>query len=254
MIAGRNFSKEMATDSSAIIVNEAYAKMLNAKDPLNRTVYRRSYGVQPYHIVGVFRDFHFNSLREHIEPLVLFYKQDRGALSARVSTTHLPALLSKVGDAWKKLSPHQQLTYSFMDQDFDASYRSEQRIGQLFIVFSTLAILIACLGLFGLAAFAAEQRHKEIGIRKVLGASVSTIVRMLSMDFIRLVVIATLIASPLAWWVMQRWLQDFAYRVDLHWWILGIAGFIAVLIAFITISFQSIRAAVANPVDSLRSE
>ena len=254
MIAGRNFSKEMATDSSAIIVNEAYAKMLNAKDPLNRTVYRRSYGVQPYHIVGVFRDFHFNSLREHIEPLVLFYKQDRGALSARVSTTHLPALLSKIEGIWKKLSPNQQFSYSFMDQDFDTSYRSEQRIGQIFMVFSTLAILIACLGLFGLAAYAAEQRTKEIGIRKVLGANVSVIVKMLSMDFIKLVLIALLISGPIAWLVMQRWLQDFAYRVDMHWWIVGIAGFIALLIAFITISFQSIRAAVANPVESLRSE
>jgi putative ABC transport system permease protein len=141
-----------------------------------------------------------------------------------------------------------------MDQDFDATYRTEKRLGTLFISFSTLAILIACLGLFGLAAYAAEQRTKEIGIRKVLGASVSGLVRMLSMDFIKLVFISLFIASPLAWYFMNKWLQSFAYRTELHWWILAIAGIVAILIAFVTISFQSIKAALANPVKNLRSE
>ncbi|MBS1504631.1 MAG: FtsX-like permease family protein, partial [Bacteroidetes bacterium] len=153
-----------------------------------------------------------------------------------------------------QFSPNQQFSYSFMDQDFDATYRSDQKLGTLFISFSTLAILIACLGLFGLAAYAAEQRTKEIGIRKVLGASVSGIVGMLSIDFIRLVFISMLIASPLAWYFMNKWLQDFAYRTEFHWWILVIAGMVAILIAFVTISFQSIKAALANPVKSLRSE
>jgi putative ABC transport system permease protein len=141
-----------------------------------------------------------------------------------------------------------------MDEEFDATYRSEQRIGTMFISFSTLAIVIACLGLFGLAAYAAEQRNKEICIRKVLGASVSGIVGMLSMDFIKLVFISIFIATPLAWWAMNKWLQDFAYRVNIHWYTLALAGVVAILIAFVTISFQSIRAALGNPVDSLRSE
>ncbi len=162
--------------------------------------------------------------------------------------------MSQIESKWKELSPNQQFSYSFMDEDFDATYRSEQRIGTIFISFSTLAIVIACLGLFGLAAYAAEQRNKEIGIRKVLGASVSGIVGMLSMDFIKLVLISIFIATPLAWWAMDKWLQDFAYRVNIQWYTLALAGVAAIFIAFVTISFQSIRAALSNPVDSLRSE
>ena len=141
-----------------------------------------------------------------------------------------------------------------MDADFEATYRTEQRMGKLFIIFTSLAIVIACLGLFGLAAYAAEQRNKEIGIRKVLGASVANIVTMLSADFIKLVFIAMLIALPVAWYVMYKWLQDFAYRVSIHWWILALAGIMALVIAFITISFQSVKAALTNPVKSLKSE
>ena len=141
-----------------------------------------------------------------------------------------------------------------MDQDFDASYRAEQRVGKIFIVFTSLAIVIACLGLFGLAAYAAEQRTKEIGIRKILGASVATIAGMLSFDFIKLVFIAILISLPAGWFLMNKWLQDFAYRVNIQWWVLVLAGSTAIFIAFITISFQSIKAALSNPVNSLRSE
>jgi putative ABC transport system permease protein len=254
LIAGRNFSNQMSSDTAALIVNEAFVKRFGFKDPLNKTIYRDSYGVQAFHIVGVMKNFHFSSLKDVIKPIVLVYNEDRGAISARVNTANLMALMSQIEKKWKNLSPHQQFNYSFMDEDFDATYRSEQRIGTIFISFSTLAILIACLGLFGLAAYAAEQRNKEIGIRKVLGASVTTIVSMLSMDFIKLVFIAILISSPIAWFIMNKWLQDFAYRVNLQWWILAIAGFIAILIAFFTISFQSIKAALANPVESLRSE
>jgi putative ABC transport system permease protein len=169
-------------------------------------------------------------------------------------TANLTGLMSQIEDKWKGLSPNQQFSYSFMDEDFDATYRAENRVGTIFISFSTLAIVIACLGLFGLAAYAAEQRNKEIGIRKVLGATVSTIVGMLSVDFIKLVLISILIATPAAWWAMNKWLQDFAYRQNIQWYILAIAGATAIIIAFITISFQSVKAAVANPVKSLRSE
>jgi putative ABC transport system permease protein len=254
LVAGRNFSSQMASDSSAIIVNEAYTKHLDVKNPLGKIVYRDSYGIQPYHIIGIMKDFNFSSLHDKIGNAVLYYAEDRGAISVKVKTANLPALLSQVENKWKSLAPNQPFTYSFMDADFDATYRSEQRIGTIFICFTTLAICIACLGLFGLAAYAAEQRNKEIGIRKVLGASVSTIVNMLSMDFIKLVFIAIIIASPAAWWAMNKWLEGFAYRISIQWWIVALAGFTALFIAFITISFQSIRAAIANPVKSLRSE
>jgi putative ABC transport system permease protein len=254
LVSGRNFSAQMATDSAAIIVNEAFAKRLDTKDPLGKTLYRFSYGVQPYHIIGVMKNFHFSSLHDQITPAVFFNSEDRGAISAKVSTTDLPALLVQIESKWKSLAPDQPFTYSFMDEDFDATYKSEERTGNLFIAFSSLAILIACLGLFGLATYAAEQRNKEIGIRKVLGASVSGIVRMLSVDFIRLVLIAVLIATPIAWLAMNHWLQDFAYRITISWWVVAVAGLTAIFIAAVTISVQSIRAAMANPVDSLRSE
>ncbi|MEO6979273.1 MAG: FtsX-like permease family protein, partial [Mucilaginibacter sp.] len=254
MVAGRNFSKEMATDTAAVIVNEAFINKYGFKDPINKNVYRFSYGLQEYHVVGIMKNFHFESLKDAIGPLVLSYAPDNGAISARIHTSNLTGLMAQIESKWKSVSPNQRFTYSFMDEQFDATYRSEQRIGTLFISFTSLAITIACLGLFGLAAYAAEQRNKEIGVRKVLGATVSNIVGMLSMDFIKLVLISILIATPLAWYFMSKWLQDFAYRTDIHWYLLAIAGGGAILIAFVTISFQSIKAALNNPVDSLRSE
>ncbi len=254
LVNGRNFSKEIASDTAGIIVNEAFARKYGAKDPLNKTLYRDSYGIQPYHIIGVVKDFNYASLHSEIMPLALVYAEDNGAISIRLHTSDLTGLMAQIENKWKGFSPNQQFSYSFMDQDFDATYRSEQRTGTIFICFTTLAICIACLGLFGLAAYAAEQRNKEIGIRKVLGASVSGIVGMLSIDFIKLVFISILIASPVAWWAMNKWLENFAYRMNIQWWIIALAGFTALFIAFITISFQSIRAAIANPVKSLRSE
>jgi putative ABC transport system permease protein len=262
MLSGRNFSKNMQTDSSAIIINEAAAKFLGFADPINKTVYQSLGGdrkgsmpnVKECHIVGVVKDFHFNSLREKIEPIVLTYGQNAGALAIRVGTSNITALMAQIKNKWNGVAPNVQIDYSFMDQDFDASYRSEQRIGKIFVIFTSLAIIIACLGLFGLAAYAAEQRTKEIGIRKVLGADVSVIVGMLSKDFIKLVCIAILIASPIAWFAMNKWLQDFAYRVTIQWWVIAAAGIGALVIAFITISFQSVKAALANPVNSLKNE
>jgi putative ABC transport system permease protein len=260
MALGRNFSNQMLTDSSGIIINESAAKFLGLKDPLNKPLYRSNGGKQDisnskeYHIIGVVKDFNFSSLRDVISPVVLVLAQNRGALSVRVNTTNLPFLLSQIKERWKALSPNVQINFSFMDQDFDASYRAEQRVGKIFIVFTSLAIVIACLGLFGLAAYAAEQRTKEIGIRKILGASIASIAGMLSFDFIKLVFIAILISLPAGWFLMNKWLQDFAYRVNIQWWILALAGSTAILIALITISFQSIKAALSNPVNSLRSE
>ncbi|GGH05121.1 ABC transporter permease [Mucilaginibacter phyllosphaerae] len=262
LAAGRNFSKEMQTDSSAIIINEAAAKFLGFADPVGKTVYQSLGGdrkgntpnVKECHIVGVVKDFHFNSLRQKIEPIVLTYGQNAGALAIRVGSADIQSLMSQIKAKWNSLSPGVQINYSFMDQDFDLSYRSEQRIGKIFVIFTSLAIIIACLGLFGLAAYAAEQRTKEIGIRKVLGANVTWIVTMLSKDFIKLVCIAIVTASPIAWFVMNKWLQDFAYRITIQWWVIAAAAVGSLLIAFITISFQSVKAAIANPVNSLRSE
>jgi putative ABC transport system permease protein len=254
LVNGRNFSRQFPGDSSAVVLNEAAVSALGfSKDPLNKNLY---YGQdrKAYHVIGVVKDFNFSSLREHIAPLVMLLNKDQGALSLRVNTGNLPALLAGVEDTWRSLYPYQRFDYSFMDEDFDALYRTEQRMGQLFIVFTSLAILIACLGLFGLAAYAAEQRSREMAIRKVLGAEPSALVALLSKDFIKLVILSILIASPLAWFVMQKWLQGFAYRQNMQWWMFAWTGAGALLIAFTTIGYQSIKAAIANPINSLRSE
>lgn len=256
--SGRNFSSKMKTDSTAIIINEAAEQLLAFSNPINQILYlpmdSKASVMKPFHIIGVMKNFNFRSLRENVTPLILFDAEDTGSLSIRMSSADIPGLLAQVKNKWAGMSPNLQFEYSFMDEDFDGIYRSEQRIGKISIAFTSLAIVIACLGLFGLAAYAAEQRTKEIGIRKVLGANMSTIIRMLSKDFIKLVLIAILFAAPVAWWAMHLWLQGFAYRQNMQWWIVAVAGMAAILIAFITISFQSIKAALTNPVKSLRSE
>jgi putative ABC transport system permease protein len=251
---GRNFSNKLASDSSAIIVNEAFVKKMGFTDPLNKTVYRNSFGIQAYHIVGVVKDFNYSSLREQVQPLVLVHERDNGAVTARVSSVNLPTLMGQIESKWKQLAGNFQFTYSFMNEDFEAIYRAEQRMKQLFISFSVLAIVIACLGLFGLTAYAAEQRNKEIAIRKVIGAGTGSIINLMSADFIKLVGISILIASPLGWFAMNKWLQDFAYRTHIGFSVFLMAGVIALVIAVITISFQTVRAALANPVNSLRAE
>jgi putative ABC transport system permease protein len=257
IVAGRYFSSAMASDSSALVINETAAKLLGFTDPVGKVIYTSPGGnngkFQPMTIIGVIKDFNFNSLRENIDPVVMQLRDDTGDLSIKVKAASLSALLPQIEREWKQLS-QAPFQYSFMDQDFNAIYRTEQRTGTIAMLLTSLAVVIACLGLFGLAAYAAEQRAKEIGIRKVLGASISNIAGMLSKDFIKLVFIAIIISSPIAWYIMNKWLQDFAYRVNFEWWLLAIAGGAAILIAFATISFQSIKAAIANPVDSLRSE
>ncbi|AEV97705.1 hypothetical protein A4D02_16315 [Niastella koreensis] len=255
MVSGRNFSKQLASDSMAVIVNEAFVRKMGFTDPLNKTIYRNSFGLQAYHIVGVVKDFNYSSLRNDVKPLALVNEHDNGAVTIRISTSNLPALMMQVENKWHQFAHHTaQFTWSFMDDDFDATYRTEQQMKQIFISFSVLAIVIACLGLFGLSAYAAEQRNKEIAVRKVIGASTSQIINMLSGDFVKLVAIAILIASPIGWYAMNKWLQDFAYRIHIHITIFLLAGLIAFLIALITVSFQSIRAALASPVRSLRAE
>jgi putative ABC transport system permease protein len=252
IVKGRTFSDQLLTDSSAMIVNETAAKMLGiADDPLNQTIGHDS---ARFHIIGIVKDFNFNSLRDNITPVALVLGRDwTYSLGVRLQTENLPALMSQIESKWRTLSPHQQFDYSFMEDDFDAIYRAERRMANIFVWFTSLAVVIACLGLLGLAAYAAEQRTKEIAVRKVLGADVSTVVMLLSKDFLKLVFISILISIPASWIVMQNWLQGFAYRQHLQWWVFALASAGALTIAFLTISSQSIKAATNNPVNSLRS-
>lgn len=258
MAEGRNFSKDFLTDSSAVIVNEAAVRLMQGQKPLGSKLYEiddiKTKKTREYHIIGVVKDFNFNSLRENVTPVVLFLQRDFGRLALRVSTGNIHQLAGQIETEWRKMAPAQPFAYSFMDEEFNNIYRTEQRMGGISLSFSLLAIFIACLGLFGLTAYAAEQRTREIGIRKVLGASVTGIIRLLSKDFLRLVVISAVIAFPLAWWAMRSWLQDFAYRITIGWEIFAVAAVIAVGIALLTVSFQAVKAALANPVKSLRSE
>ena len=210
-----------------------------------------------YEIIGVLRDFHFENLHEAIQPFSfeLSTSPQYNYLIARArSSSDLPGLLADIEKMWKRLVPGEPLEYTFLDDDFQKNYKIDRQMAGLVGSFTGIAILISCLGLFGLAAFAAERRTKEIGIRKVLGASVAGITGLLAKDFIKLVLIAIVIASPLAWWGLHKWLQDFAYQIKIQWWMFAIAGLIAVVIAFLTVAGQAVKAALTNPVKSLRSE
>ncbi|MCO4291838.1 ABC transporter permease [Solitalea sp. MAHUQ-68] len=256
--AGRNFSKDFGADSSAIIINESTAQILGYKDPIGQKVYTlqdTQTGVMiPYTIIGVVKNFHFESLRQNIGPLALILSKTDGYAAFKVKTKDMQALIQQVETKWKSLAPGMPFSYRFLDDSFDDMYRTEQRVGKIAIVFAMLAIVIACLGLFGLVAYSAEQRTKEIGIRKVLGASAANIITMLSKDFLKLVFVASLIAFPIAWYAMNKWLQDFVYRIEIGWWVFVLAGLTALVIALVTLSFQSVKAALANPVKSLRTE
>ncbi len=256
LVAGRAFSHDFPTDSTqAMIINETAAKMLGYATPQQAIGKNFVQWDRKGKIIGVLKDFHYASLQQEIKPLSMRIEPSAYLwLSIKVSPTDLPKTVKAIGDQWAKTIPNLPYQYSFLDEFFDRQYRAENRFGNLFFNFAVLAIFISCLGLLGLASYNTIQRTREIGVRKVLGASVSTIVNILSIDFIKLVGLAFLIAAPLGWLGMHRWLKDFAYRTPIYWWIFAGAGTAAALIAFITISFQAVRAARANPVRSLRSE
>jgi putative ABC transport system permease protein len=257
VVQGRNFSQDFGTDSTAVILNETAVRKFGFKDPIGKRISQLELNmkdIKTYTVVGVIKDFHFESLRSEISALLLKLGRNQGLVSFKIKGDNITATLAQVENQWKAMSNGQPFNYSFMDADFDKMYRTERRVGTIAFGFAMLSILIACLGLFGLAAFMAEQRTKEIGIRKVLGASVLTIVRMLSADFLKLVMLSTLIAFPIAYYFMSKWLEDFAYRTTISVWVFVAAGAVAILIAFLTVSFQTIKAAVANPVKSLRTE
>ena len=256
IIRGRGFSESFGGDSNAVVINETTAGLLGYKDPIGKKIYRSGDGkdIKVYTIIGEVKNFNFESLKQSIGPLSFFLGSSSAMASFKVNTTNIPELLKKIESKWKEMSPDMPFNYNFLDESFNDMYASERRVGKIALIFATLAILIACLGLFGLATFIAEQRTREIGIRKVLGASVQGIVQLLSMDFLKLVVISFILAAPLSWWVMNNWLSDFAYRVPMQWWVIGLAGLFAMIIAVVTVSFQAIRSAVANPVKSLKTE
>jgi len=252
IIQGRNFSKDMASDSAATIINKTMAEKLDLKDPIGQRIVN---GWETWTVIGVMEDFNFESMKQSVDPLCLVLGNNTSTIvSVKIKTTNTKAVISYIGSVWKTFAPNQPVRYTFLDQSFANMYADVQRTGSIFTTFAVLAIIIACLGLFALSAFMAEQRNKEIGIRKVLGASVSGITTMLSKDFVKLVFISIVIASPIAWWAMTKWLQDFVYRISISWWMIVAAGFVAIVIALITISFQSIKAALMNPVRTLRSE
>lgn len=253
MVEGRDFSPDMLTDSSACLINEAAAMKLGWDDPIGKTL---SYGgYDERRIIGIVEDYSFRSLHHEVEPIVLLMTKWRlSKMAIRLRPGNIDEHLAGIQAAWKDFAPQAPMAYSFLDQDFQQLYQAETRMGQVFGMFAVLAIFIACLGLFGLAAFLTQQRTKEIGIRKILGASTTNLVGLLSRDFLKLVIIALLIASPLAWYLMNVWLEDFAYRIDIQWGVFVLAGILAVGIAFLTVSFQSVKAALTDPVESLRSE
>jgi len=248
---GRTFSKEFGSDSSKVIFNESAIAAMGLKSPIGKTV---SLWGQKKQIVGIAKDFHFESLYKKVAPFFFYYSPNNDNVLIKLKAGTERETLARLEKFYKQFNQGLPFEYKFLDEDYQALYASEQRVAVLSRYFAVIAIIISCLGLFGLAAFTAQKRQKEIGIRKVVGASVSNVVVLLSGDFLKLVLIAVLIAFPLAWWAMNKWLEGFAYRIHIDVNLFLIAGFTTILITLLTISFQSIKAAIANPVKSLRTE
>jgi putative ABC transport system permease protein len=257
VVSGRNFSREFPSDADdekgAVLINEAAAKIFEWKDPIGKHIVGKDDG-RPREIVGIVKDFNYESLHKEIAPLVIRFAPQNNFMYVRLKPGDIQASLQSVEKVWKKNNPATPFQYAFLDQALASFYHSEQRLGKIFMTFTSLAIFIACLGLFGLIAFTAEQQTKEIGIRKVLGATAANITYMLSKALIKLVIISNLVAWPIAWYMMNKWLQDFAYRIEIPWYVFVGAGSMALIIALITVSFQSVKAALVNPVESLKSE
>jgi putative ABC transport system permease protein len=251
MTQGRFYSREYSTDVDNFVVNQTAMKVMGLKDPLGkRLTYRGKTGT----IIGVVKDYHGGSLHHPILPKIIELSDDGFFICAKFRSGYTTEMIRFFEDKWEEFVPNRPFRYRFLDESIDAFYQNERRIGKIFRYFTALAISIACLGLFGLSSFTAERRTKEIGIRKVLGASVSGILLLLTKEFVKWVIIANLIAWPVAWFIMDKWLQNFAYRIPISWWMFVLSGALALVIALMTVSFQAIKAATANPVESLRYE
>jgi putative ABC transport system permease protein len=254
LLAGRNFSKDFKTDEKAAILNDRALAQMGFKNPQDAIGKKIASG-DTLTVIGVVQSFHHLGLQKPIDPqLITLRLNSTQAYSLKLQTTDLQATIANVKATWNRYFPKDPFNYYFLDEDFNVQYQSDQRFGEMFTLFAFLAILIACFGLIGLSAYNILQRTKEIGIRKVLGASVQNVVFILSKDFLLLVIISFVIAAPVSWLIMHNWLQDFAYRIDISWWVFGIAGLLALAIALSTISYQAIRAALTNPVKSLKTE
>ena len=259
MLKGRNFAKDFS-DSASVIVNETTAKQVGWKDPLGKYLVYPGGDGQQFQVIGVVKNFNVQSIRNMVTPFALFHassntnKANNSYLIVSVRSSNLENTLESLQNKWKSFAPAVPFEYSFLDKDFESLYNTEKRMGTVFGIFTLLSILVACLGLFGLATYTAERRTKEIGVRKVLGASVQGIVLMLSKDFVKLVLVAAIISFPLAWWSMHGWLNNFAYRTPIEWWVFAIAALAALLIALGTTCVQAIKTATANPIESLRTE
>lgn len=259
MVDGRNFSKDF-TDSASVILNEYAVAQLGWKDPIGKTLTYPGGNNTKFKVIGVVKDFNAQSLHSAMIPFALFYTTSKtydlgtSYVTVRIKPGDYNKAISNIQNKWKSFMPDNPFEYSFLDQEFDALYSSDQTVGKVFSVFTFLSLTVACLGLLGLAMYTAERRTKEIGIRKVLGASVQNVVAMLSADFLKLVIIAAVIAFPLAWWAMNQWLQNFAYPTEVNWWVFALAGAATALTALFTVSYQAIKAALTNPAKSLKTE
>jgi hypothetical protein len=253
LLSGRDFSKDYGTDSVGFLLNETAVNKMDLKDPVGKTI---SWGSHEGKVIGIMKDFHFNSLHETIEPLIMRLDENWtwGTILVRIKAGQTREAIASLQAICKQLDPKFPFTYQFSDLEYAKLYESEAIVSKLANIFAFLAIFISCLGLFGLATFTAEQRTREIGVRKVLGASSSSIIKLLSANFLKPVLIAFVIAFPVAWWAMNNWLQHYAYKIDMNWWMFVAAGLLTICIALITVSYQSIKAALTNPVESLRTE
>ncbi|MDF2187795.1 ABC transporter permease [Paraflavitalea sp. CAU 1676] len=251
LVAGRNFSPSMPTDTQSCVINQAMVKELGLTDPVGEKI---TNGWEHLTVIGVMEDFHFESMKQKIEPLCLTLGRGGDVVSVKLKQGDAKAAIADISALWKKFAPNQPIRYVFLDESFAKMYADVERTGFVFTSFAVLAIIVACLGLFALAAFMAEQRNKEISIRKVLGATVPGLFMLLVNNFLKLIFISLLIAVPVGWWLMNRWLQDYTYRISITWDVFLLAGVAILMIALATICYQSIRAAIASPIKSLRSE
>ncbi len=259
ILKGRAFSTAFA-DSASVILNETAVRQIGWKNAIGKRISYPGGGDQTFTVIGVMKDFNSESLHSAITPFALFYITSKtytissSYVVARIKPGNYERTIKTLEAKWKQFLPDTPFEYSFLDQEFDALYRADQIISRVFSVFAALSLVVACMGLFGLAIYTAEMRTKEIGIRKVLGASVQSVVAMLSTDYLKLILVAALIAFPIGWYIMNNWLNDFAYRTAITWWVFAVAGGATIVVALVTVIYQSLRAAVANPVKSLRSE
>jgi len=256
ILQGRNFSKDFSTDTASMLINESMADYLNWEEPIGKSIFEMTddFGRKKYTVVGVVKDFHMESLHKNINPLH-FTKSTRSRYCiVRVHPENTEQTIAAIESSWNIVSPSRPFNYSFLNDSYDIEYQSEKKLGWIFIYFTVFAIFIACLGIIGLVSFITVGRTKEIGIRKVLGSNVQEIVKLISFDFLKMVLLSIVIATPISWYIMDLWLERFAYKIDLSIWIFLLAGIIAILLVLLSTSYQALKAAYKNPVDAIRYE